>query len=651
MAVLLKILSLSIEYPNPAEPGKGLFVRARLQALAGVAQLKVVSPVAVLDYANPDRQWYGPSGIPHRRQDDGAEVLYPRWLYPPRGGFINGFCLAIRLLWPLSRLRRTFDFDLIDAHFAHPDGVAAALLGAVLGKPFVVTMRGSELRHQRFRWRRYWMGWALRRAGRVVTMSEELRELAVSLGADPARVKVIPNGIRGELFFPRDRDACRAEHGIGSGNQVILSAGDLCELKGHHRIIEALKGVRDAGMPAELIIAGGVGRSGRYGEKLRDDVAAAGLQEEVRFVGEVSQDQLAELMSAADVFCLASSREGWPNVVNEALACGTPVVGTDVGAMRQLIPSERLGLIVPAGDPAALRRGLQDALTRPWDRASIAAWGRSRSWTDVAGEVLGEMREVAREASRPKAIIVNADDLGINARINDVIFDLMARKRVTSATLMANGPALEDAARQLRHFPGCSFGIHLNLTQFEPVSRGAGAKLLTNGDGSFSRAIVNVRPTAAIFRAMYAELCAQVERLLALGVPISHIDSHHHVHTVPRVLPVFKAVQRRYRIPKIRISKNIYSEETPCPPHLLVEKRLYNWVLRNLVASQTTQGFTDLISFSAAARCYPIRHRTIEIMVHPGKLQLEEELALLESPWEETLPFPTRLISYNGLPQ
>jgi len=144
----------------------------------------------------------------------------------------------------------------------------------------------------------------------------------------------VPNGIEASLFFRRDRLACRARHGISEKDRVILSAGDLAELKGHHRIIAALKMLNDRGVRARLLIAGGIGRSGRYAEALRRQVRAGRLEDQVTFLGEVTQAVLAELMSAADVFCLASASEGWPNVVNEALACGTPVVATDGGAVR-----------------------------------------------------------------------------------------------------------------------------------------------------------------------------------------------------------------------------------------------------------------------------------------------------------------------------
>src|SRR5262249_55876089 len=187
--------------------------------------------------------------------------------------------------------------------------------------------------------RRFWMAWAIRRAARVIAVADNLRNWAISVGADPERVKVIPNGGDTDVFFPRDRVRCRILHGIAPEATVIVSAGDLAELKGHHRIIASLPGLLvEKEADAELLIAGGIGRSGRYAEVLRREVAARGLQTRVRFMGELEQEQLAELMCAADVFCLASPREGCPNVVIQSRACGTPVAATDLGAVRRARP-------------------------------------------------------------------------------------------------------------------------------------------------------------------------------------------------------------------------------------------------------------------------------------------------------------------------
>ena len=396
---LPNVLSLSTEFPNPSEPGKGLFVRSRLDAMASRARVFVVAPVAALDYANPQRHLLAASRIPRQREQGSMPVLHPRWLYPPHGGWTNAFYLFVRLLPMLVRLRTRRPFDVIDAHFAHPEGIAAVLLGRILGRPVVVTIRGSELRYRHQRSKRFWMSWALRRADRVIAVSDGLGQLAVDLGVDPRRVKIVPNGINAEVFYRRDRLQCRVSHGIAVAERIILSAGDLAELKGHHRVIAAITALNRSGVRARLLIAGGLGRSGRYAETLRQQVIASGLEDQVAFLGEVTQDELAELMCAADVFCLASSTEGWPNVVNEALACGTPVVATDVGAVRQMIVSDQYGHVVPVHDGDALAEALRSAVTGQWDHETISARGRSRSWNQVAEDVLEQMVAVKAERS------------------------------------------------------------------------------------------------------------------------------------------------------------------------------------------------------------------------------------------------------------
>lgn len=386
----LKILSVSTEYPNPLEPGKGLFVRARLQGMAREADVTVLAPVALLDYANPEGNLLASFSIPLSRTDEKTRVWHMKWLYPPLGGWVNAIFLYLRLFWPVRRLHLQRSVDLIDAHFTHPEGIATALLGRTLGVPFMITMRGSELRYRHQKIKRFWMGWAIRRAARVITVSEGLRQLAIDLGADPTSVRTIPNGINKEIFFRRDRGESRRRHGIPEDALAVLAAGDLAQIKGHHLVIEAVGKLAAAGLPAYLVIAGGVGRSGQYAGTLRALVDQYGIADRVRFFGLARQETLAELMSAMDVFCLASASEGWPNVVNEALACGTPVVATDVGAVRQMIPSDRFGFVVPVNDVPRLEATLRDALSRDWDHTAISTWGRSRSWEHVAREVLQE---------------------------------------------------------------------------------------------------------------------------------------------------------------------------------------------------------------------------------------------------------------------
>jgi len=402
----MKVLSLSLVYPNPAEPGLGLFVRSRLQAMAESACIKVIAPIPVVDYSNPKGKLLHSRTFPLRRWDGPVEVFHPRWVFPPNGTPLNVLCLAGRLLPLLRRIRRDFAFDLIDAHFGYPEGPAAALLAAAFGVPFTITMRGNETMFAEFRYRRAVLRRGFRRARRVIAVSEDLRQFAIAQGVPEERAVTIPNGIDRELFFPHNRELARAKYQLSAERKLIVSAGELIEAKGHHLVAEALKGILNEGLDAELLIVGATSRGGsRFEETLRRRVLELGVSDRVRFIGFVDRAGMAELLSAADVFCLASYTEGWPNVVNEALACGVPVVATSVGGVPSMVKSERYGFVVPPRDSNALRDALQEALKRPWDRRVISEWGRSRSWQQVAREVIAVMQDIVSAQDARTALL------------------------------------------------------------------------------------------------------------------------------------------------------------------------------------------------------------------------------------------------------
>ncbi|MCC7237521.1 MAG: glycosyltransferase [Bryobacterales bacterium] len=397
---MLRAVTVTCSFPNPCEPGHSPFVRARLAEAARSVELKVVAPVPLIDYGNPRGNPWQSFSIPGRRLDQNMEVFHPRWFYPPFGTPINIPCLAARAALTLRSLRRGFDFDLIDSHFGYPDGAAAVLLGRWFRRPAVITLRGNEMIWGREAGPRRCLRWAFRHAAHIIAVSEELRQFALSLGADAGRCTTIPNGVDASIFYPRDREAGRREFGVDSGARLIVSAGGLGPMKGHQVTIEALAGLRASGLDAHLLIAGTANRDGRYEKEIAGLIAARGLEDRVRMLGRLEPPRLAALMSAADVFCLASFAEGWPNVVHEALACGTPVVGTAVGGIPEMTGRGERGLVVPANNVTELEQALAGALRRPWDRQAIAAWGQARSWGHVAGEVVQVFEQVAREHGR-----------------------------------------------------------------------------------------------------------------------------------------------------------------------------------------------------------------------------------------------------------
>ena len=160
-------------------------------------------------------------------------------------------------------------------------------------------------------------------------------------------------------------------------------------------------------------------------------------------------------------------------------------------------------------------------------------------------------------------IIVNADDLGINEAVNEAIFQGMRCGKLTSATLLSNGPAVKAAVQSLHLFPQCSFGVHLDLTEFAPLHQGSYADLasiLDKGGCFKGNSIREVTITPSMLAAIFREWCSQIENLMRLGLEPSHLDGHHHVHTIPQLLPVLAALRRRYKINRIRISKNLYDD-------------------------------------------------------------------------------------------
>jgi len=248
-------------------------------------------------------------------------------------------------------------------------------------------------------------------------------------------------------------------------------------------------------------------------------------------------------------------------------------------------------------------------------------------------------------------LIVNADDLGISKDVNTAIFDMMSRKLVTSATILANGPEVEEAVSGSLNFPECSFGVHLNIMEHRPIIDNPDLAPLLNTDGEFAEKALEISLDRTVQQAVVGEWIAQIGALRAYGVKISHIDSHFHTHNLPSLFYALKQVQQHTGIAKVRITKNIYSASNPpATRFLLIRKKLWNLALRKLVSTQTTDGFTELSTFmEKAVGGIPSKYRTIELMTHPGCPENNDETAILGGEWLKQLPFDVRLINYNEL--
>jgi len=383
----MHILTFTSLFPNGQNPDFGVFVKNRLRAIGRLpdVQCKVVAPVPYFPPLKVSAKWYAFSQIPRYEVIDAIEIHHPRYLVTPKVGMT---CYGLSMFWgslrTVKKLHVRFRIDVIDAHFVFPDGFAAILLGRALNKPVVVSARGSDITlGLRLPLVNRLIGWTLQRADRVIAVSASLRDLMVDHGTDSRKITVIPNGVDGQLFYPLDRDVARRALGLPADARIVLTVCSLVELKGVNLLIEAaaLLRARHAG-PFLIVVVG----AGPERERLHRQIAQAGLSDTVQLVGAVPNRALVTWYNAADLFFLGSSREGWPNVVCEALACGTPVVATKVSGIPEIVDHDGLGLLVER-TPEAFAEGIMTAMQKHWDREFILERGRRRNWEEVAREV------------------------------------------------------------------------------------------------------------------------------------------------------------------------------------------------------------------------------------------------------------------------
>ncbi len=386
----LRLLTFSTLYPNAAQPNHGVFVENRLRHLVatGQATATVLAPVP---YFPSGARLFGTWGryarAPRQETRHGLAVHHPRFLAIPRLGMAAAPALLAHA--SLAALRRLIAagerFDLIDAHYLYPDGVAAVRLGAALGLPVVLTARGSDVTQlPDYPAPRRLIQGAIARAAALIAVSAALQARLVALGAPPGQVTVLRNGVDTALFRPVDRAAARAA--LGLTRPTLISVGALIPRKGHDRSIAAL-----ALLPEfDLLIVG----EGPERARLAAQVAALRLAGRVRLAGPVAHADLPAWYGAADAMLLASAREGWANVLLESMACGTPVVASDIPGTAEVVQARAAGVIAPANTPEGLAAGVRALFAALPARAATRAYAERFGWEEVSRGQLALFRRV-----------------------------------------------------------------------------------------------------------------------------------------------------------------------------------------------------------------------------------------------------------------
>ena len=404
---MIRILTFSTLFPNAAQPAHGIFVERRLQHLLATGEVtsSVVAPVP----------WF-PSGArifgrysevaraPLQETRLGVRVLHPKYPVIPKLGMNFAPRLLARAAWPaVERLRREGQgFDLIDAHYYFPDGVAATMIGRRLGVPVVITARGNDVNLiPNWRRPRLMVRQASDAAAATITVCQALKDRLVSLGCDARKIVVLRNGVDAVVFSPQDQTLARAETGLDAQRRWLLSVGHLIPRKGHDLTIRALRELPEFG----LAIVG----DGELRHELESLSVRSGVRERVRFLGRVPPDRLPAFYSVAEASVLASSSEGLANVLLESLACGTPVVATPVDGTPEVITGLPAGVLVGERSAAGVRDAVRQLFEHYPDRRAVRAFGQSLGWDATSR---GQLELFARILGRSEVAAPGAADAG-----------------------------------------------------------------------------------------------------------------------------------------------------------------------------------------------------------------------------------------------
>jgi teichuronic acid biosynthesis glycosyltransferase TuaC len=382
----VRILTFTSLFPNTLQRTLGIFIQQRVLHVARRhgEQVCVVAPVTYAPKWLPLANGRKFSQIPSVETSNELEVHHPRYFLVPKISMpLHGLLMFLGSYLCVRQITKKLRIDCIDAHYVYPDGFAAVLLGKALDIPVIVSARGTDINlFPSFVLIRPMIRWTLRHANGLIAVCSALKDAMVKLGADPRKLQVIGNGVDLERFWRVEPSQAREKLGLAADERIIVAVGGLISRKGFHYLIPAFSEVANQDPKLSLYIVG----DGESRGELQALAQGLGLGHRVHLVGNRPNEELRYWFSAAEFSCLVSSREGWPNVLLESMACGTPVVATGVWGTPEVIVSPELGIIVEQSVPS-IAGGLNRALQKKWDRAAIRQHAESRTWSDVAKEV------------------------------------------------------------------------------------------------------------------------------------------------------------------------------------------------------------------------------------------------------------------------
>lgn len=391
----MNILTITTLFPNSNEPKHGIFIATRLRYLmARQSDIRatVIAPVPWFPFSHSVFGEYARyAGVPYHEVINGVDVYHPKYLVIPKlGMYLTPKLLERAIDRAVKRLVGEQQFDVIDGHYFFPDGVAIASVAEKYDIPFTCTARGTDINliPQQPRARRM-IKKVFGKASHLMAVCQALSDEMISIGAPKEKVTTLRNGVDLTLFTASDNvQQLELRKALGFDGRLIVSVGWLIERKGHHLIIEALVNLPEV----TLAIIG----SGPDEAKLKRLAAEFGVEERVRFIGTQTQQQINQWFKAADAAILASSREGWANVLLEAMASGTPVVATKVWGTPEVVASEDVGVLVERS-AKDIADGVRHIFSKKVNRTVVRKYAEKFNWDSTSDGQYSIFREITKK--------------------------------------------------------------------------------------------------------------------------------------------------------------------------------------------------------------------------------------------------------------
>lgn len=386
----LNVLTLSTLFPDMSRPNFGVFVERQARELASRPNVKVtvVAPLGVPIWPfGASSRYSALRALPYKERWKDLTVYRPVFATIPKIGARLNVGNMTRAILPLvKRLHEEQPFDVIDASFFFPDGPVARRLSKALGIPYSVKARGADIHYWGNRHdTRGLVKRAADDADGLLAVSAAMRRSMGRMGMDGDKIRVHYTGVDLDRFELADRAA--AKDVLGFEGPVVLCVGALIPRKGQDLLVQALPR-----LPGVTLLFAGQGQYRRALEKQAEEL---GVDRRIGFLGSVPHDRLPRIYAATDVMALPSSSEGLANAWVESLACGTPIVITDVGGARELVDRPEAGRIVER-DPDAIAAAIGELLTHPPEREAVRDAALRFTWEANGDTLLHHLRGVAR---------------------------------------------------------------------------------------------------------------------------------------------------------------------------------------------------------------------------------------------------------------